>query len=214
MTATDGEITEDSLDINDPIDYLNSENILENDKLPKPVLQPVPVSPKTPSTAKQQTPPTAKNETKFTFDLDPQKIRDDSTPKAVSKNEHLFTFEKHTGSEQTNRKYEEKSVEKLMDEQIEALKLEAKRRNSYRVTAQPDFDKIEVMVDVNERSQSPKEHRRSFRRKLDIDKEKHENASPKRRAERGLNSSPENEMDSPKPKHRWVHIRMTRIKRG
>lgn len=196
MTATDGDVTEDSLDINDPIDYLNSENILDSDKLPKPVLQPIPVTPKTPSTAKQ-TPPTAKQETKFTFELDPQAVKDDSTPKAVRKDGHLFLF----GEQTEQKEHEEKTVDKLMEEQIEALKLEAKRRNSYKA-AQADFDKIEV-VDTNKIAQnSPKEHRRSFRRKLDVDKEKHDSASPKRRAEHCLNSSPENETASPKPKHR------------
>ncbi|XP_049816936.1 uncharacterized protein LOC109599248 isoform X2 [Aethina tumida] len=197
MTATDGEITEDSLDVNDPIDYLNSDNIVEGGK----ILTPVPVTPKTPATAKQHTPPTVTTkENKFTFDVE-------MTPKPSD--EHMFDFE----PKKPMNAAEEKSVDQLMDEQVEALKLDARRRNSYKA-AQNDFDKIEVMNDdmkmhveppreIKHHRHSPKEHRRSFRRKLEVEKEKVERTSPKRRAERTLNSSPENnDSDSPKPKHR------------
>ncbi|XP_015837636.1 uncharacterized protein LOC664242 isoform X2 [Tribolium castaneum] len=208
VTATDGDVTEDSLDHPEAVDYFNSENADGNK-----ILQPVPLSPKTPITAKQQTPPTAKQETRFNFDVE--------TPKAVlSKEENKFVFESQEPSNP-----QEKTVEKLMEEQIEALKMEARRRNSYKQAAQNDFEKMSVdppaekphpkdfrrsyraaqndmekmMVDKT----SPKEHRRSVRKRLDVEgKEKPERTSPKRRAERTLNSSPETNDDSPKPKHR------------
>lgn len=175
MTATDGEVTEDSLEITDPVDYITSDNISDGNR----ILQPVPLSPKTPITARQQTPPTAKHETKFNFDLD--------TPKAVLiKDENRFVFE--SPQIENPKRQEEKSVEKLMEQQIEALKSDAKRRNSYKVAAQTDFEAVE--------------QKRSFR-KLEVEgKEKSERTSPKRRADRPLNSSPETNDDSPKPKHR------------
>ncbi|RZC41836.1 uncharacterized protein BDFB_011396 [Asbolus verrucosus] len=207
VTATDGDVTEDSLDITEPMDYFNSDNVTDGNK----ILQPVPVSPKTPSTARQQTPATAKLDSKFNFEVE--------TPKAVlSKDENRFVFD----SNEVGCIPEEKSVEKLMEEQIEALKMEARRRNSYKAAAQNDFVRMSVdrtspkefrrgykattqndmekmMVDKT----SPKEHRRSVRKRLDVEgKEKPERTSPKRRAERNLNSSPETNEDSPKPKHR------------
>nr|CAI5842735.1 unnamed protein product [Callosobruchus analis] len=48
---------------------------------------------------------------------------------------------------------------------------------------------------------TPREHRRSFKKKLVVEKEKPERTSPKRRAEKNISSSPE-DCDSPKPKHR------------
>lgn len=216
VTATDGDVTEDSLELTEPIDYFSSDNILDS-KMSNPILQPVPLSPKTPATARQQTPPTAKNETKFTFEVESKAWhRDESTPKVIVKEDTKFTFEHTVTHEQTNNahnktsekssekildKNAEMTVDKLMEEQIEALKMEARRRNSYKQAAQ-NFDEIQVVNDNNQNMHSPKEHRRSFRRKLDVEKEKVERTSPKRRAERVLNSSPENETDSPKPKHR------------
>lgn len=213
VTATDGDVTEDSLDITEPVDYFNSDNTTDGNK----ILQPVPVSPKTPCTAKQQTPPTAKQETKFNFDVE--------TPKAVlSKEENKFVFETKETKNQGNPP-EKKSVDKLMEEQIEALKMEARRRNSYKAAAQNDYEKMSIdtpeekphpkdfrrsyraaqnemekmMVDKT----SPKEHRRSVRKRLEVEgTNKPERTSPKRRAERTLNSSPETNDDSPKPKHR------------
>lgn len=215
VTATDGDVTEDSLDVTEPLDYFSSENILDS-KMSNPI-QPVPLSPKTPATARQQTPPTAKNETKFTFEVESKAwSKDENTPKAA---DSRFTFEQTVTYEHTNSAHEDKgleryshkgtdknvemTVDKLMEEQIEALKMEARRRNSYKQAAQ-NFDEIQVANDnVNHCMNSPKEHRRSFRRKqLEVEKEKIERTSPKRRAERVLNSSPENETDSPKPKHR------------
>jgi Rad/Gem-related GTP binding protein 1 len=206
VTATDGEATEDSLDITEPVDYFNSDNMTDGNK----ILQPVPVSPKTPNTAKQQTPPTAKADSKFNFDVE--------TPKAVLlKEENRFIFD----ANEVNCIPEEKSVEKLMEEQIEALKMDARRRNSYKAAAQNDFHKMSIDRTIEKTSPkeyrrsykaaphgdlektSPKEHRRSVRKRLDVDgKEKPERTSPKRRAERTLTSSPETNEDSPKPKHR------------
>ncbi|KAJ3637609.1 hypothetical protein MTP99_001053 [Tenebrio molitor] len=206
VTATDGEATEDSLDITEPVDYFNSDNMTDGNK----ILQPVPVSPKTPNTAKQQTPPTAKADSKFNFDVE--------TPKAVLlKEENRFIFD----ANEVNFIPEEKSVEKLMEEQIEALKMDARRRNSYKAAAQNDFHKMSIDRTIEKTSPkeyrrsykaaphgdlektSPKEHRRSVRKRLDVDgKEKPERTSPKRRAERTLTSSPETNEDSPKPKHR------------
>lgn len=75
----------------------------------------------------QRTPSTAKQETKFSFDID--------TPKILAlKKETKFIFDLPEANFM-----EEKSVEKLMEEQIEALKLEARRRNSYKAAAQSDF---------------------------------------------------------------------------
>ncbi|XP_068893706.1 uncharacterized protein [Tenebrio molitor] len=206
VTATDGEATEDSLDITEPVDYFNSDNMTDGNK----ILQPVPVSPKTPNTAKQQTPPTAKADSKFNFDVE--------TPKAVLlKEENRFIFD----ANEVNCIPEEKSVEKLMEEQIEALKMDARRRNSYKAAAQNDFHKMSIDRTIEKTSPkeyrrsykaaphgdlektSPKEHRRSVRKRLEVDgKEKPERTSPKRRAERTLTSSPETNEDSPKPKHR------------
>lgn len=195
VTATDGDITEDSLDLQETIDIFSSENILDSSRMPNPILQPVPLSPKTPATARQQTPPTAKNETRFTFEVNNLgKSTEEATPK-VMVNETKFTFENNVYSKLT-----EKSVEKFMEEQVEALKIEARRRNSYKQAAQ-NFDQIEIMNETFGSASTPKEHRKSFKKKLEVEKEKIERTSPKRRAERNLNSSPE-ESDSPKPKHR------------
>nr|CAH7738276.1 unnamed protein product [Callosobruchus chinensis] len=71
VTATDGDLTEDSLDLTEHVeDILGQENVLcEGVRSGNTILQPVPLSPKTPATAKQNTPPTAKNECRFTFEL-------------------------------------------------------------------------------------------------------------------------------------------------
>ncbi|CAG9813541.1 unnamed protein product [Phaedon cochleariae] len=193
VTATDGEATEDSLDFPE-LDIFASENILDNSKMPNAILEPIPVSPKTPATAKQRTPPTGKRtDTKFTFEVHNSK---NSIPmeELTPKRDDRFIYDNDTYSQKS-------TVDSLMEEQIEALKLEARRRNSYRQAAQ-NLDVIEVMSeDRNGCQMSPKEHRRSFKKKLDVDKQKREKTSPKRRAERAMNSSPE-DSDSPKPKHR------------
>lgn len=193
MTATDGEATEDSLDMQDTIDIFSTENVLDNSKILNP-LQPVPCSPKTPATAKQQTPPTAKNETKFTFEVhQPSKSIDESTPKVIV-HENRFIFETDL------IKYDAKNnVDKLMDEQLEELKLEGRRRNSYKQAAQ-NFDEIEVVEDTTYNSGKVRRYSENMK-KLEVRKERTERTSPKRRAERNINSSPE-ESDSPKPKHR------------
>lgn len=111
MTATDGDNTEDSLDMNEQHDILNTDNFADN-KLSSQILQPVPVTPKTPATARQQTPPTAKEERKFVFDVV-------QTPPV--KKEGVFTFEN-------------KKTEKVQDKlETEDVKFEARRRNSYKV---------------------------------------------------------------------------------
>lgn len=169
MTATDGDNTEDSLDMNESAyDILNSDNIILEGS--RQILQPTPATPKTPATAKQYTPPTAKEERKFVFDTV-------QTQKAKEENE-------------VNCLPDEKSVETLMEQQIEALKQEARRRYSYRV-AQNDFDKIEVMQDVRG---SPQGQRKSVRRA-----EHGENKSGRSSPIRGVNSQ---DTHSPKPKHR------------
>lgn len=113
-----------------------------------------------------------------------------------------------------------KTVEKLMEDQIEQLKIETRRRNSYKQAAQ-NYEQLDiesdsklysrakrnsdvggVMSDSKLHSQRAKETRRSFRRKLDVKEEKVERTSPKRRAERGPTSSPEAETESPRPKQR------------
>lgn len=66
VTATDGELTEGSLDTAEQMDYFSTENMV--DGRTNTVLQPIPASPMTPATARQATPPTCKNVTKFTFD--------------------------------------------------------------------------------------------------------------------------------------------------
>ncbi|KAF7281957.1 hypothetical protein GWI33_003979 [Rhynchophorus ferrugineus] len=218
VTATDGELTEGSLDNAEQIDYFSSENIM--DARCNSILQPIPVTPKTPATAKQQTPPTCKHETKFTFDLGSSK--DEGTPKAVvMKQETKFTFDNIPIPMEVEPLLppEEKTVEKLMEEQLEQLQSDAKRRDSYKQAAQNcDHLDIEsdsklyskpkpadaggVMSDSKLHNQRQREHRRSFRRKLDVKEERQERTSPKRRAERGPNSSPENESESPKPKQR------------
>lgn len=66
VTATDGELTEGSLDTAEQMDYFSSEN--NTDGRYNNILQPVPASPKTPATAKPETQPTSKNTMKFTFD--------------------------------------------------------------------------------------------------------------------------------------------------
>lgn len=115
---------------------------------------------------------------------------------------------------------ENKTVEKLMEDQIEQLKIETRRRNSYKQAAQ-NYEQLDiesdsklysrakrnsdvggVMSDSKLHSQRAKENRRSFRRKLDVKEEKVERTSPKRRAERGPTSSPEAETESPRPKQR------------
>ncbi|CAG9813517.1 unnamed protein product [Phaedon cochleariae] len=160
VTATDGEATEDSLDFPE-LDIFASENILDNSKMPNAILEPIPVSPKTPATAKQRTPPTGKRtDTKFTFEVHNSK---NSMPmeELTPKRDDRFIYDNDTYSQKS-------TVDSLMEEQIEALKLEARRRNSYRQAAQ-NLDVIEVMSeDRNGCQMSPKEHRRSFKKKLEV----------------------------------------------
>ncbi|XP_023310600.1 uncharacterized protein LOC108908860 [Anoplophora glabripennis] len=169
VTATDGDITEDSLDVTEPIDYFSSENILDS-KMSNPILQPVPLSPKTPATARQQTPPTAKNETKFTFEVESKTwTKDENTPKMV---DTKFSFEQTVtytnnahddrGVERPSQKTSEMTVDKLMEEQIEALKMEARRRNSYKQAAQT-FDEIQVAND-NDSPKPKHRHKKTSRR--------------------------------------------------
>lgn len=182
MTATDGEGTEDSLDLHETAcDMLHSDNILDGGRMGNPILQPTPVTPKTPATAKQYTPPNnGKEERKFVFDTV-------ATPKAK---EGKFVFD-HPHNEH-NHIQDEKSVEKLMEQQLEALKLEARRRNSYR-NVQNELDKIEIVQD--NKGSPQREQRRSVRRTSEHGDNRSGRASPNR----GVNSS---ETHSPKPKHR------------
>lgn len=139
MTATDGDNTEDSLDLADPLDYLNSENTPETRGQHIQILQPIPITPKTPLTAKQQTPSTAKEtEPKFSFELPPV------SPKLPVKRDH-FSYE------QENERF--KLREEILG--IESLKGDSRRRNSYRA-ALDDIEKIEVLQDDRN---SPKEKR-------------------------------------------------------
>lgn len=133
MTATDGDNTEDSLDMNESMDIMNAE-INDGGRNSLPLLQPIPLSPST---------PTAHNTagTKFVFDMD-------STPKtAYFRNEEkgdkfLFDSAQNEGSAVGK---DCKTVDTLMEEQIEALKQEAKRRNSHK-TAQHSLDNVSVVI--------------------------------------------------------------------
>ncbi|GJQ76474.1 hypothetical protein Trydic_g2186 [Trypoxylus dichotomus] len=131
MTATDGD-TEDSLDINEPLDYLNTDNIID---CKTQILQPIVLTQTPPLTAKhQETPATAvkQDSTKFSFEVETHKIE-----------EEMHEKREPPKIEENNMT---KDVDTLMNEQIEALRVDARRRNSYKA-AQNDFDKIEIMTD-------------------------------------------------------------------
>lgn len=137
MTATDGDNTEDSLDMHESLDYLNSDNVNHHHQ----VLQPMQAgSPKTPPTALQQTPPTAKKqETKFTFEVEHQPV-----PSLVKEAQIQIEINKGHSS---NAK---QMVDNLMDAQVEAMKIDARRRYSYRAAQnQEDLDRIDVVNDVS-----------------------------------------------------------------
>lgn len=136
MTATDGD-TEDSLDINDPLDFLNTDNITE---CKTQVLQPIILNQTPPHTAKQETPATAikQETTKFSFEVESPRKEEELEKKEPPKiEENSFA----------------RDVDTLMHEQIEALRVDGRRRNSYKA-AQNDFDKIEIMPDDDFKSQS------------------------------------------------------------
>ncbi|KAF5282517.1 hypothetical protein FQA39_LY04924 [Lamprigera yunnana] len=168
MTVTDGDNTEDSLDITEPLDILNTENHIEVNQNNE-ILQPTPMTPKTPNTAKQ--------ETKFSFDISfPSKM-------TISKPEK-FVFNTEAMAKVI---VDHKNVDRLMEEQVEALRQDARRRNSYRA-AQSNLDSIDVAYhnvlvhrrhsefDYNrsnfENSAVNKE-RRSHRRKIESSLEDH-----------------------------------------
>lgn len=156
MTATDGDNTEDSMDMMEPVDYLNSD-IFEAGNTSNAILQPVPLSPKTPPTAKQQTPPTAKlDETKFNFEIQ-------NSPRQAGKSE-IFTFDGGQNKDNLSTTERPRTVDRLMEEHVEGLKLDTRRRNSYKA-AQQDFDKIEVVED--ETTLKHGVDRRSYRKQLD-----------------------------------------------
>lgn len=138
MTATDGEITEDSLDMNESLDIYASEPATTSQHAVE-VMQPTLVSPKTPPTAKQNTPPTAKlAETKFTFDMT------SPTGQLVPSDGENRT---PTNSDITgDAPSAQKTVDSLMEEQLDAMRVEGRRRNSYKA-AQGDLDKIELASD-------------------------------------------------------------------
>lgn len=203
MTATDGDNTEDSLDMTEPVDYLNSENILDNPNFSNQILQPLPISPKTPATARQQTPPTAKNESRFNFEIQSsldttQESESGDTPKGNITPTIITVNDDRSDS---GVEGDGRTMQRLMEQQIEALKLDARRRNSYKA-AQNDYDSIELMESEDSMKRGKKEHRRSYRRKLEVEGEERQRTSPKRRAEIPMHSSSENETDSPRPKHR------------
>lgn len=152
MTATDGDNTEDSLDLIEPLDSMsNTDHSSSGNNDPafkqQNPLQPTPATPKTPPTAKQQTPSSvakSKESTRFLFDLQQQQSVDlpdpfDPPPPPTSPEKQQQQQKKHNFM---NGK-EERNVDVLMDEQIEALKMEAKRRNSYKA-AQRDYDMAEL----------------------------------------------------------------------
>lgn len=172
MTATDGDNTEDSLDITESIDIMNTENFSESGKQ---ILQPTTASPKTPITAKQNS--------KFVFDVDVMPIADffsdDKTSSTLTIKERCLDTKQET-------------IESLMEQQIEALKQDARRRNSYRA-AQNNFDSIDVAYDniqvhrrhsefdsqrlasiLNNKTMSPKE-RKCYRRKADLNHDDNKN---------------------------------------
>lgn len=148
MTATDGD-TEDSLDINEPLDYLNTDNITD---CKTQILQPIVLNQTPPQTAKQDTPATAMrvDANKFSFEVESPK----KEAEPIAKREPP----KIEGNNIT------KDVDTLMNEQIEALRIDARRRNSYKA-AQNDFDKIEIMPDDDYKTQS---RRSSYRSDNDV----------------------------------------------
>lgn len=133
MTATDGDNTEDSLDMTESMDIMNAE-MNEGGRNSLPLLQPMPMSPST---------PTAHNTagSKFVFDMD-------TTPKtAYFRNKEKgdkFVFDSSQNEGSAVGK-DCKTVDALMEEQIEALKQEAKRRNSYKA-AQHSLDNVSVVI--------------------------------------------------------------------
>ncbi|KAK4884754.1 hypothetical protein RN001_001025 [Aquatica leii] len=169
MTVTDGDNTEDSLDITEPVDILNTENNMVTNQTPNEILQPTPMTPNTPSTARK--------ETKFSFDVE-------SPPKTAYCKAEKFVFDMHS-IEKANR--EIKNVDTLMQEQVEALRQDARRRNSYRA-AQNTLDSIDVAYDnvlvhrrhsefdysrANHDNIILNKERRSHRRKIESSHEDH-----------------------------------------
>lgn len=169
VTATDGD-TEDSLDLNEPLDYLNTDNLID---CKTQILQPIVLTQTPPQTANQHhertTPATVKQiePTKFNFEIESPK-KEKPAIKEEKKEPPPPRIEENCIPASL------KDVDTLMNEQIEALRIDARRRNSYKA-AQNDFDKIEVMPDEDYISQSRRSS--SYR-------------------------SGENETVSPKPKHR------------
>lgn len=134
MTATDD--TEDSLDADATV--VDVFGVTPSDQAP--ALQPVPVTPKTPCTAKQVTPPTVREERKFVFDLPEgglQVGRPETT--VLIKNRDPSNFQVNGSKTDTTEDPES------------ATRSEARRRNSYRA-AQQDLDRIEVVGGEGERS--------------------------------------------------------------
>ncbi|KAL1501918.1 hypothetical protein ABEB36_007150 [Hypothenemus hampei] len=197
VTATDGETTEGSLE---QVDYISTENILDG-RFGQQVLQPIPATPKTPPTARQNTPPTCKNETtKFTFDHLVESSKGEvvpTTPKVMETFQQQFNFDA----------METELILPPAPTAMEVVQFKVRRRSSsYRTVHDYQADDEDTKwkttnLGEDSKSQSPR-HRRSFRRKLEVKEEKAERTSPKRRAERGPNSSPENECESPRPKQR------------
>lgn len=137
VTATDGD-TEDSLDINEPLDYLNTDNIID---CKTQILQPIVLTQTPPQTRKQDTPAPATvakvETTKFSFEVESPKKEEQQPLVDISEKKEPPRIE------ETNVV---KDVDTLMNEQIEALRVDARRRNSYKA-AQNDFDKIEIVPD-------------------------------------------------------------------
>lgn len=98
------------------------------------ILQPVPVTPKTPATAKQNTPPTVTEDRKFVFDVEERRgvgreerkfvfeVEERNTPTA-HKEERKFVFDVEGKKMERLAVNGEKSVEMFMEEQIEAMKV-------------------------------------------------------------------------------------------
>lgn len=239
MTATDGDNTEDSLDLIEPLD-----NILntDNEKQPNPI-QPVPITPKTPPTAKQQTPSTTKEkETRFLFDmeqsdsLDDNLIGDPFDPPLTIQQQQQFKEQQHhviehqqqhqqhiqlkqefikdkhqrekvkdSSNEHQKKDHhqhhfmngkEDKNVDVFMDEQIEALKMEGKRRNSYKAAQGTiDIDLITEKTSLRDRNKKYLNHRQHNHHQHHHDKNNHQNDT------NDSDVSPTNNGLSPKIRH-------------
>ncbi|XP_045463427.1 uncharacterized protein LOC123673051 isoform X2 [Harmonia axyridis] len=192
ITMTDGNNTEDSLDITDSLDNLTLENSILSSQM-----QPLTVPPNMMSTMCHFSSP-SKNEKLFNFGLQPlvDKAQDTESINALKGNtspDKLKILDVKNYIRKAN-------INILMGQQTEAWNLEAKRRNSYKA-AQNDPDSIEMVVSKNNQSKDTKE-KKSLRSKLVMEGDGNQRMSSKKWTEIPMYSSSENETESPRPKHR------------